>query len=208
MVHEITRKLERLHNKLSEGDRVDFYIASSHGEVPGGAVHGFGVLVIANGAREFRPIAGSSDTAKSSAPRGALAGTLTALEWAKINCEAGVQKFVNAINDYIYDHLPKQIDKWVTEPNRANRRLLAKILSEYDAVGRNSVQFKHLLAEDPYYARALTLAIKARDKEVERRTADGRVSRIQPMPEDDDGSDINLIDNIDWLLDRALSKDP
>ncbi len=29
MVHEITAKLELLPNKLSEGDRVDFYIAST-----------------------------------------------------------------------------------------------------------------------------------------------------------------------------------
>ena len=204
MAHRITNGIERLSEKLSEGVGVDFFIASSNRQFSGVSIHGFGLIVIANGTRELQPIAGSSDSNKSSAPRGVLAGTLTALEWATINCEPGVQIRINTSNEYVYKHLPMQIDKWAADPRRVNHDLIAKIQSDYDAVGRDTVSFGHLLTSDPRYAAALRFAAAARDKRVDELVFGLRAN----VDDDDESPDLTLVDDNEWLFQQRLAKDP
>jgi hypothetical protein len=197
MPHKITDGLERLAEKLSEDSRVDFFVMSRHKVIDGGIVHGFGVIILTNKSGEMRPIAGASDSADSTHMRGAYAATLSALEWASFNCHSKTAKCVHTALDPIYHHLPRQINKWITQPDRSNVDLIRKIHSVLTKVGE--VGFEHLATRDKRYRAAHSLANDAADL---RGASEKSVSCVTNA----EFADIEFVDDAEWLFRRALNR--
>jgi hypothetical protein len=158
------------------------------------------VILVSTDNAILRPIAGASDGTDSTHFRGLLAATLSSLEWASLNCRTNTKKRIHSSSDAIYRHLPDQIGKWVGDPNRVNHDLIVKV---HAALGKlKNISFLRVATEDALYGVAKALADDAADRRA------SEPSTMAYEEEEMELDDLRLIDDNDWLYQRALSRDP
>jgi hypothetical protein len=88
--------------------------------------HGFGIVFTDEGGSEIEKTSFKS-APESTHMRGALGATLTSIEFAKANLKENASMIIHCKDEYIWRHLRRQIQKWVSQPKRANIDLLDKI---------------------------------------------------------------------------------
>jgi hypothetical protein len=198
-MHEITEGLERLPTQIAYDQHVDFFVMGRHKDVSRGSVSGLGVIIERSDGGKAKPIAAASDTTESTHYRALLTGVLSSLEWAAINCNQGTLKCIHSSEEAIYLHLPKGIKKWVTEPERQNRKLLAKIDALLDSI--LNVNFKRLRVDDPRYLEAKKLAEGAADRRASQSVTSNEAWKLEPEHPEFDA-------DTEMLRRNALAKDP
>jgi ribonuclease HI len=155
-MHTITERLERLPKQIGPRHSVNFFIMGLHKPVKKGAVHGFGIIIERGDNGKAIYIGGASDTTDTTHYRACLAGVLTSLEWAQVNCDFETRKLLYSSQEAIYCHLPQSIEKRVAKPKRPNHDLLVKIYEMLKSVPR--VSFNRVVADDQRYRKAEELA--------------------------------------------------
>lgn len=197
-MHDITASLERLPERIEEGQSVDFFIVSKHKAVNGGAVNGFGIVIERADKGSAKPISGSSDTTESTQFRGLLSAVLTSLEWSSLNCRTTSIKRIHSSSDAIYHHLPKQIKKWIADTSHVNHPLLVKIDASLGSAP--NVSFVRVTVDDPRYRAAKKLA----DAAAARRASQARTRKDEAEEE----PEFDLYEFDEMAFQNALAKDP
>jgi hypothetical protein len=130
--HAITKAIEAkpLHEKLTAHDCVDFHILVSGLKRGRATPYMFAVRIIINdGAHPSsgQLFTGPSDTNKSNAQRGELAGALFALEWLSLNTDPQTTARIHSVAQYVSDWLPEKINEWRLDTSRNDFDLINKI---------------------------------------------------------------------------------
>ena len=193
-MHPITSKLEKLQPPISADDDIEMYGATTAKPIAGTKIHGFGVVIVSRNGRTIRPIAGHSDSDDSTHMRGILAATLTAMEWVKLNAPSPATKRLYVLDEYVCRHMPKQLGKWLREPGRPNLDLLKKI-NEL-GIARSEVTFMKGSKTSKHHETAAGLARDAAQRRF------GRAASSTDLE-----SEIDIVDDTEWLYQRAIARD-
>jgi hypothetical protein len=193
-MHPITSKLENLHPQISADDDIEMYGATTAKPIAGTRIHGFGVVIVSRNGRKMRPIAGHSDSDDSSHMRGILAATLSAMEWVNLNAASAATKHLFVLDDYVCVHLRRQLPKWMRDPKRANFDLLTKINEQ--GIDRTGLTFNRGNKALMHHQAAADLARDAAQRRFE------RVASSTDLE-----SEIDIVDDTDWLYQRAIARD-
>ncbi|MBU0584029.1 MAG: hypothetical protein KKB66_16045 [Alphaproteobacteria bacterium] len=185
-------EIPTLPQRRDSGSETRFHIGVSGASI-GEQAHGFAVLVDDGQENVLAAITFKSTTAKTTHMRGALGAALTALEFIDTNCQKDDHVSVYSSDEYVSKWLKPNIKKWLRDPKRLNKDILAKIAPLLER--RPEVAF-FAGADSP------STSLKTHASELAKQAKGGIADHFN----DDDELTEEQVNEM--LRERALSRDP